>query len=113
MQVYLLQQQLEQRDRAVRGLQQRLSGCEAGVNSTRMTRSLTAQNDGTDTNNAATQTERMGRLAASLTRPPSVDDGLGPTVRLVDLYLALFSLLLCRLLLGIGARRSVLMCVSQ
>ncbi|XP_050705688.1 serine-rich adhesin for platelets-like [Eriocheir sinensis] len=97
-QVVLLQQQLEDKDRTIRLLQQQLSQSlslhhhhqtlhtttttttPAPTTTTSTTTTTTAES----TVNAATQTERLVRApltGSSLSRAASIDDGLGPTVR--------------------------------
>ncbi|XP_045115288.1 mucin-12-like [Portunus trituberculatus] len=87
-QVVLLQQQLEDKDRTIRLLQQQLSQSltlttVTPAPTTNTTTTTTAAAAATATVNAATQTDRLTRgapLSASLSRAASIDDGLGPTV---------------------------------
>lgn len=81
LQVVLLQQQLEERDRTIRLLQQQLAQSLASQKTTCISTDAEAP---TNTVNAATQTERSSRptlTGSSLSRAASIDDGLGPTVR--------------------------------
>lgn len=81
-QVVLLQQQLEDRDRTIRLLQQQLSQTLT-LSATTIAPTPTTTTTTIPTVNAATQTDRMTRgapLSASLSRAASIDDGLGPTV---------------------------------
>lgn len=73
-QVVLLQQQLEEKDRTIRLLQQQM---------TKYTSSSPQPAEQNEVINAATQTERVGRsstLSTNLSRTASIDDGLGPMV---------------------------------
>ncbi|XP_076064705.1 uncharacterized protein LOC143038891 isoform X3 [Oratosquilla oratoria] len=73
-QVVLLQQQLEEKDRTIRLLQQQM---------TKYTSSSPQPAELNEVINAATQTERVGRssaLSTNLSRTASIDDGLGPMV---------------------------------
>ncbi|XP_042231413.1 uncharacterized protein LOC121872610 isoform X4 [Homarus americanus] len=79
-QVVLLQQQLDERDRTIRLLQQQLAQSIGNQNPT-----CTSQETKDPQNivNAATQTDRSARptlTGSSLSRAASIDDGLGPTV---------------------------------
>ncbi|XP_066959247.1 serine-rich adhesin for platelets isoform X4 [Macrobrachium rosenbergii] len=100
-QVVLLQQQLQERDRTIRLLQQQLaqnleqqqqqqqtvgstpSSTESSVSSAEAA-SVNSSNSGCGMVNAATQTERSSRpttlRGSSLSRTGSTDDGFGPTV---------------------------------
>lgn len=84
-QVVLLQQQLEDRERTIRLLQQQLSQSLTlqTTTTTPAPSTTTTTTTTTPTVNAATQTDRLTRgppLSASLSRASSIDDGLGPTV---------------------------------
>lgn len=77
----LLQQQLDERDRTIRLLQQQLAQTIGNQQPT-----CTSQDakDPQNIVNAATQTDRSARptlTGSSLSRAASIDDGLGPTVR--------------------------------
>ncbi|XP_018019435.2 uncharacterized protein LOC108675896 isoform X1 [Hyalella azteca] len=93
-QIIQLQEEMEERDRTVRLLQLQLGQAipnQTLINGTsssikdlgnqRLVRSL-GEPGKLLMNNAATQTDRTSRMfgVSSLTRQPSVDDGLGPTV---------------------------------
>ncbi|KAF2367105.1 hypothetical protein FHG87_002130 [Trinorchestia longiramus] len=89
-QIAQLEQQMEEREKTVRSLQRQLHQNSShstnglsnkDLNNQRLVRSL-VEPGVFGKHNAATQTDRTGRMlaASSLTRQPSVDDGLGPTV---------------------------------
>nr|XP_045600391.1 serine-rich adhesin for platelets-like isoform X4 [Procambarus clarkii] len=79
-QVVLLQQQLDERDRTIRLLQQQLAQSIGNQHPTCTSQEI---KDSQNTVNAATQTDRSARptlTGSSLSRAASIDDGLGPTV---------------------------------